>query len=197
MASGLPPLISDASVTLSFSFTWPDASGTTYAQHAYYGYCTVADAQFEFANVKGMPTLTSSVIAQEICYSAQELQEALDYSYEMPYGGSDQNILAKLRELNAKAAAARIVNRYFTGSSPNKSTHGDELQAWVAEQLMAIETGLVRWDTPYGDALPRAALPVPNRRAIFSWSPSATSGTETAEPIFTMGRWRFRRNDVI
>src|SRR5574337_1317307 len=114
----LPPSISDNSVTLTFG-----------AAHVYYGYATIADVSYEFPNTEAFSTLSNSVIAQEISYAAQEMQDQLNYVYLMPYTGSDSGILLTLRDVNAKLATANIIDRYFQGSVPNQSSAAPERRA--------------------------------------------------------------------
>lgn len=194
MTTGLPPEIANVGVTLTFSFT--NNSGTVRSSGYYYGYCTIADVQFEFANLRGFTTLTDSVIAQEICYTSLRMQEVLDRVYVMPYEGSVQVILQKLRELNAKLAASEIIERYYTGSSPNASEHAMRLLTEVTDTLAAIEAGLIRWDDPSGDATSRASLPVGSRDQMMTGNPDPYSGESTATPVFTMDQLRFRGGGI-
>src|SRR5215469_11530632 len=109
-ADASPPVITDGTVTLTFG-----------AAGQYYGYCTIADVGFEFPNAASYSTLTASVKGQEVTYAAMELQQMLAQWYVMPYTGSSFMVTNTLRELNAKLAAARIIDRYFSGSEPNMS----------------------------------------------------------------------------
>jgi hypothetical protein len=181
----LPPKITAAGVTLAFSFVWDSA---TYSTGAYFGYCTIADVEFEFANLGGFTTLTDTNVATEICYAAIELQEALSMAYSMPYQGTHQGILLKLREMNAKLAYARLVNRYFTAgsSSPNHSEAAAEKAGWVNHQVEGIVGGTIRWDAPFGDATGSARLPVFNHASATSIGPDPTSGDSSAEAIFSL-----------
>lgn len=186
--SALPPTISDASVTLTF--------GTA---GQYYGYCTIADVDYEFANLAGFTTMNSSVKAQAITYAGLELQESLDNLYVMPYTGADLGILTTLRLMNAKLAAAKLIERYFTGAagSPNHSEAAMVLRGEVHERVVAIDSGIVRWSTPFGDATARAKLPVYNRATGLTITPNPQSGDTSATPIFTIGRDQYRKDDQI
>ncbi|MGZ3682201.1 MAG: hypothetical protein ACXVDI_26875, partial [Ktedonobacterales bacterium] len=119
--TALPPVIADATVTLSYAGT---QAGIVAGQ--YYGYCTIADVRYELPNIASYPDLTAttgtppinmngnSLIAQEITHAALELQDTLDHFYQMPYTGTNAVILLTLREMNAKLACARIIDRYFS-----------------------------------------------------------------------------------
>lgn len=180
--AGQPPTIADASVTLTF--------GTA---GQYYGYATIADVRFEFANVTAYTTLTSSTVAQEITYAANELQKQLEHFYVMPYTGSDWSILATLRELNAKLASARLVDRYFMGSEPDLSPFALELKAWVDVKVLDIVNGNEHWETPFGDAVAQAMQPVYNLALGATVSPSPNSADPaTAQPTFRMGLNHYR-----
>jgi len=183
--SVLPPKITDATVDLTFDFIW---DGATYSSGSYFGYCSIADVQYEWASLTGFTTLTSSVIAQEICYAAIELQERLGTAYTMPYSGSHQGILTKMREMNAKLAFARVVNRYYTGNSTsaNHSEAAAEKMEWVNHQGEGILSGHIRWDAPFGDATGTARLPVFSKAAASSASPDPASGDSSANPIFSL-----------
>jgi hypothetical protein len=184
----LPPKITDGTVSLSFGFIW---DGVTYPASpsvtgAYFGYCTINDVDYEFANLSGFKSLSSSVVAQEICYGAIELQETLQFIYSMPYSGTNQNILTKLREMNAKLAFARLVDRYYTANSPNHSEAAALKRDWVNHQVGQLIDGVVRWDTPFGDAVGTARLPVFNRAAVSGGKPDPNSGDSSADPIFSL-----------
>lgn len=181
----LPPKITDVDVAMAFSFTW---DGTPYATGAYFGYCSIADVQFEFAALGGFTTLTDTNVATEICYAAIELQEALAMAYAMPYEGTHQGILLKLREMNAKLAYARLVNRYFTAnsSSANHSEAAAEKAGWVNHQVEGIVGGTIRWDAPFGDAQGTARLPVFSHAAAASVNPDPNSGDSSSEPLFNL-----------
>ena len=180
--AGQPPTITDASVTLTFG-----------AAGVYYGYATITDVKFEFANVSAYTTLSNSAVAQEITYAANELQKQLEHFYVMPYTGTDWSILATLRELNAKLAAARIVDRYFMASEPDLSPFAAELRQWVDVKLLDIVNGNEHWETPFGDATPQAMQPAYNLASGATVSPSpASSDPATANPTFRMGRNPYR-----
>lgn len=178
----LPPTITDASVTL----TWGTAG-------VYYGYCTIADVTFEFANASAYSKLTNSTVAQEITYAAQELQEVLATTYQMPYAGSDAGILLTLRNVNAKLAAANIAERYFQATVPNASAMAVELRDWAETMVASIQSGLAQWSAPYGDAVPAGEHPVTPKSALTQGSPSSGQDDAGKEPIFRIGRdTRFR-----
>jgi len=172
----LPPAINDASVTLTFG-----------APHVYYGYCTVADVTFEFANASAYSKLDSSTVAQEITYAAQELQEVLATTYQMPYAGSDAGILLTLRNVNAKLAAANIAERYFQATVPNASAMAVELRDWAETMVASIQSGLAQWTPPYGDAIPAGEHPTTPRSALTLGSPNAGQQDRGAAPIFRIG----------
>jgi hypothetical protein len=178
----LPPTISDASVTLTF--------GTA---GVYYGYATIADVKFEFANASSFSKLDNSTVAQEITYAAQELQEVLATTYQMPYVGSDAGILLTLRNVNAKLAAANIAERYFQATVPNASAMAVELRDWAETMVASIQSGLVQWGAPYGDAVFAGEHPVTPKSALTLGSPNAGQQDRGREPIFRIGRdTRFR-----
>lgn len=179
----LPPVINDASVTLTFG-----------SAGVYYGYCTLDDLAFEFTNTEAYTTLDASAKAQCITQAAQELQDQLNHVYEMPYVGSDEGILLTLRDVNAKLAAANVIDRYFLGSVPNKSEHAAQMRSWAELILHDILHGVIHWETPFGDAVARGQLPLYQQSsgASITPSPSASDGSET--PIFSMGRSAYRRD---
>lgn len=180
--AGQPPTITDASVTLTFGPT-----------HQYYGYATIADVTYEFANYSSYTTLTNSVVAQEITYAANELQKQLEHFYTMPYAGSDWSILNTLRELNAKLAAARLIDRYFTASEPNLSPFGLQLRQWVDVKVLDIVNGNEHWETPFGDAVVAAMEPVYDLAAgITVWPNPNAQDPAVACPTFRMGQNRYR-----
>ncbi len=179
-----PPAISDANVTMTFG-----------PNHTYYGYCAIADVKFELTNVGNMPKAADdSVVAQEITYAAIDLQSMLDRYYEMPYLGSNFNILSTLREMNAKLAAAKLMDRYMA-SVDHAGTVAANYTAHVIGMIHDIGRGITRWDDPFGDAVPRAMLPVYNSADEVSQAPDPVQGEQFA-PIFTIAeRTRFRRGD--
>lgn len=183
MAAALPPVIVDASVTL----TWGAAG-------QYYGYCTIADVEYEFADPDAFMTLTASVRGQEITNAAMEMQETLDYVYRMPYTGANTGILLTLRQMNAKLAFANIMERYFTASAPNASAAALERRMWVSGLLHSLVNGHIRWDDPFGDAVAQGQLPVYQTSSGASITPSPDSGDASAKPIFSIGRSRYRRD---
>lgn len=191
----LPPLITDASVTLSFSFTY---GSTPYASGAYYGYATIADVKYEDPNVTAKPGMTNSVIAQEIAYAAVQLDELIHYVYVMPYAGSDHRILQRLRELNAKLAAANLWDRALQQAEPTLSPAAARLRQYVHEVVGDLVSGAIRWDTPFGDATAQARVPVYDLSTQASITPDPNAADDSANPIFvlTSPGTRFRSNGM-
>ena len=179
----LPPLVTDASVTLSYSFTW---GVTTYATGAYYGYCTIADVKFEDPNIGNRPTWTNSVIAQEIAYAAVELDELIHYAYVMPYGGTDHRILQRLRELNAKLALANLYDRSLIGNEPDSSPVAARLRTFVHQIVADLLSGAIRWDGAFGDATPQSMVPVYDPSTVASITPDPSADDSSSEPIFSI-----------
>ena len=178
----LPPTITDGSVTLTFG-----------AAGVYYGYATIGDVRFEFANAAAFSKLDNSTVAQEITYAAQELQEVISTIYQMPYTGSDPGILLTLRNVNAKLAAANIADRYFAATVPNASQMAVELRDWAETMVASIQSGLVQWGAPYGDAVINGEHPVTPKSALTLGSPAAGQGDGGSTPIFSIGQdMRFR-----
>lgn len=203
--TGLPPAIPDATVNLS-------AAGVNAGVVAgnYYGYCTIADVKYELPNIDSYPDLTAangsgaigmngnSLIAQEITYAAIELQDMIDNFYQMPYGGTNSIILMTLREMNAKLASARIIDRYFSGGEDNVSPSATERRHWAESIAIDIENGRIRWDDPFGDATPRSRLPVYELSQGATVMPDPNSGDPfAAQPFFVMGRTRYRRGAIM
>lgn len=191
----LPPLITDGSVTLSYSFTY---GVTTYATGAYYGYCAIADVKFEDPNIGNRATWTNSVIAQEIAYASVELDELIHYAYVMPYGGSDHRILQRLREMNAKLALANLYDRSLVSNEPDTSPVAARLRTFVHQIVADILSGAIRWDTPFGDATPQSMVPVYDPSVVASITPSPYAGDSSSEPIFSVTDpgTKFRRNGM-
>lgn len=184
MASISPPTVLDASVTLTFG-----------PAGQYYGYCTIADVTYEFTNQASYKNLTNSVVAQEISYAAVELQKMLEHYYVMPYVGADFDILTTLREMNAKLAASRIVDRYFMGSEPDMSPWATERRAYVESLVLDVVNGTMQWAAPFGDATPQAMKPTYNLSTGATVYPNPTASDPNAQtPIFTVGRNVFRRD---
>lgn len=168
----LPPAITLNGVTLTYSWA---------AANTYYGYCTVADVRFEFTNQTQYTTLTDSVIAQEITIAADELQKMLDTVYQMPYTGSDNGIKLTLGEINAKLAAANIMERYFQGAAPNASSWAAERRSYAELRILSVLKGEEQWAAPFGDAVPRSDKAIyPKSAVIVGYPDNATS------PIFTL-----------
>lgn len=191
----LPPLITDGTVTLSFSFTY---GSTLYATGAYYGYCTIADVKYEDPNIGNRPTWTNSVIGQAIAYGAVELDELIHYAYVMPYGGSDHRILERLRELNAKLALANLYDRSLVGSEPESSPVAARLRTFVHQIVADLLSGAIRWDAPFGDATPQARVPVYDPSTVSSITPDPYADDSSADPIFsiTVPGTKFRSNGM-
>ena len=184
-ADASPPVITDASVTLTFG-----------AAGQYYGYCTIADVKFEFPNAGSFSTLTNSVVGQEITYAALELQKMLDHFYVMPYTGTSFNVTTTLREMNAKLATARIIKRYFSGSEPDFSPEAESMRQEVEMLVTDIENCNLRLEDPWGDATPRAMLPVYDLATGATIYPNPSiADTSAATPIFTIARPTFKRDD--
>lgn len=179
----LPPTIVDATVTLTF--------GTA---GRYYGYCTLADVQFEFNNLDAFTTLTANVVGQEITYAAQEMQDQLAHVYAMPYVGVDSGILLTLRDVNAKLATANILDRYFQGSVPNASPAAAERRHWAETILLDVLHGAIHWETPFGDAVQAGQLPVYQTSTGATVTPNAATQDGGDKPIFTIGRSSYRRD---
>lgn len=185
MAGQLPPTILDATVTL----TWGAAG-------QYYGYCTIADVEYEFANPEAFTTLTASVIGQEISNAAQEMQDLLDHVYEMPYAGTSPNILLTLRDVNAKLATANIIDRYFQGSVPNNSSAAAERRSWAELILHDVLSGAIHWEYPFGDATPRGQMAVYQTSTGATVTPNPSMNNFGAKPIFRIGGRDHYRRDV-
>lgn len=192
----LPPLIVDNSVTLTYSFTY---GTTTYASGAYYGYCTIADVKYEDPSVAVKSGMTNNVIAQEIAYAAVQLDEFIHYVYVMPYAGNDHRILQRLRELNAKLAAANLWDRFLNQAEPTAGSPASvRLRQYVHEVVGDIVSGAIRWDAPFGDATPQARTPVYDVSTQVSVTPDPNAGDDSADPIFTLMSpgTRFRSNGM-
>lgn len=191
----LPPQITD---TTNYSnggeiqLTWAPA-GT------YYGYCTVADVQYEFPNATLFSKLTMSAIAQEISYAAEEIQEQLALIYQMPYTGTDGGILLRLRQLNAKLATANLLDRYVQDSDEEGSSSAAAVRSWAELVLKDILDGVIQWAPPFGDAVPMSERPTYplSSGATVAPNPNPTAAQQlndplSANPIFTLGRSRWR-----
>lgn len=175
-----PPTIADAAVTLTFG-----------APNIYYGYCARADVEFEFVNKANLTTLTPSAVAQEITYAAIELHQLLDPYYVMPYAGADFSVLHTLRELNAKLAAIRLMNRYFLALD-GVSAAAAGYETYVQGRLRDLTQGHERWDPPFGDAVPQPNLPIYARSAQVAGQPSAALGEDGAALFDYPDAGRFR-----
>src|SRR5689334_23108696 len=132
--ANLPPSITDAAVCIGFSADGAVSTGV------YYGYCTVADVTYEFPTAAQMVNLTATPpaihpIGREITLAAFELHKLLEHLYVMPYTGTDAGILATLRDLNAKLATARLIERFYQGSEPNLSPEAALRHQWVAGKV--------------------------------------------------------------
>jgi hypothetical protein len=179
-----PPVITDGTVTLTFG-----------PAGQYYGYCTRADVTYEFTNIASYASVTPNAVAQEITYAAIELQKMIEHYYVMPYVGSDFDILTTLREMNAKLAVARLVERFFMGNEPDLSPWAAERRSYVELLVVDIDNGLMRWEYPFGDAVaqPMLATYDLSKGATVYPNPSAAD-TDAQTPIFTIGRADFRKN---
>ena len=186
--TALAPQISDASVTLSFG-----PSGV------YYGYCTLADVNYEFPDKDSFTTLTNSNIGQAITYtSSVELQPALERYYQMPYAGADATFLLVLREINAKLAAADLIDRYFQGAEPDLSVAATRLRQFAELLVVDIQNGKMRFGPPFGDAVPQGEEPMYPLSAGATVLPDPNSSDPfAAQPRFTMGRTKFTRDGVM
>ena len=195
----LPPKITDATVQISFS---PDNVTTT---GAYWGYCTVADVLYEFPQKASMVNLTAAPpathpIGQEITLAAFELHKMIEHFYQVPYTGNDAGIYATLRELNAKLATARLIDRGFSGSEPNLSEEGALRRQWVAGKVADIVNGVEHWEAPFGDAVAQAMVPVYDlsRAATVYPNPSSSpigqqTDPDAQTPMFSMSRTPFKQ----
>jgi hypothetical protein len=178
----LPPTITDASVTLTFG-----------AAGVYYGYCTIADVDYEFPNKASFATLTNSVVAQAITYAGQELQQLIEHFYQMPYVGSDGGILLTLRQMNAWLATANLIDRYFQGNEPDLSPAGKERRSWAELKVEDLVNGSEQWGPPFGDAVPMVMKPVYDLSTGATISPNPGDlNPNNASPIFSIGLTRFR-----
>lgn len=186
--TALAPTITDGSVTLSFG-----------AAGQYYGYCTIADVNYEFPDKDSYTTLTNSAIGQAITYtSSVELQPALERLYQMPYTGTDATFLLILREINAKLATADLIDRYFQGAEPDLSVAATRLRQFAELLVVDIQNGKMRFDPPFGDAVVMGELPTYPLSSGATVLPSPNSSDPfAATPRFTMGRTRFNRDGVM
>jgi hypothetical protein len=186
--AGLPPTIADASVVLTFG-----------SAGQYYGYCAIADVLFEFPSKDAFRSLDNSVVAQEITYAANELQQLLDRTYEMPYVGTNGAILLSLRQINSWLAVANIIDRYFQGSEPDLSPAAAERRSWAELKIVDVNNGIERWGPEVGgDAVPRGMMPVYqlSRAATVTPDPNSLDPNQ-ANPVFSIGLSRFRRGDIM
>lgn len=189
--AGTPPTITDASVKLSFG-----------AAGVYYGYCTLVDVRYEFTNVQSYQTFTANpdgvtAVAEEITYAAVELQKLIERYYVMPYTGTDFNILLQLREMNAKLAAARLVDRYFMGSEPDMSPWAEDRRSFVESLVLDLSNGNLLWYTPFGDATPQGEAPVYLQASGATVYPNPNAVDPAAQaPIFRIGRSPFQPENM-
>ncbi|HLZ20723.1 MAG TPA: hypothetical protein VKQ30_01185 [Ktedonobacterales bacterium] len=198
--AGLPPTITDATVTLTFG-----------AAGQYYGYCTIRDVDYEFANIANYKDLWpqpgagssvmangNSIVAQEITNAGVEMQQMLARIYQMPYTGADGGILHTLRQINAKLATANLIDRYMQANEPDLSPAAAERRSWAELMLTDIVDGVIQWATPFGDAVPLAEKPIYPLAAGATVLPDPTSSDPfAATAVFTMGRTRVRRGGVM
>jgi hypothetical protein len=182
----LPPTITDASVTLTFG-----------AAGQYYGYCTIADVSYEFPDKSSYTTLTNSVIAQAITQAAQEIQDQLARIYQMPYTGTDAGIQNTLRDINAKLATSKLIERYFQGSEPDLSPAAAERASWAALIVTDLKNGVIQWGAPFGDAVPMAEKPIyPMASAATIYPGPNAADPDARAPIFAIGRTRYRTDTM-
>jgi hypothetical protein len=135
------------------------------------------------------------VVAQEITYGAQEIQNVLSRLYTMPYTGSDTGILLTFRLLNARLACAMLIERYFQGSEPDLNPYGQERRDWVEAILLDIVNGMLVLSSPLGDANPLAEKPIypTSAAATITPNPYFSSPLENT-PIFRIDINKFRDN---
>lgn len=192
MTTPLPPTITDASVTLTYAGIQPGVSAGQY-----FGYCTIADVKYYFPNQASFTQLTNSVVGQMVTEAAMELQNLIDPVYQMPYTGTNGPILLTLREWNARLCCSMLIDRYFTGNEPDLSNWSKDYRSYVELLLVDLLTGKVRWDNPFGDATPRAMMPVYNLSTGATIYPNPSAADTSAQaPIFTIGRSKFRSDDL-
>lgn len=183
----LPPSITDNTVTLTFG-----------AAHTYYGYCTIADVGYEFPDQALFTSLTNSAIAQEITYAAGEIQDQLARVYQMPYVGTDGGVLLTLRNVNAKLAAANLIQRYFSTGEPNLSPAGAERRGYAEAILTDVIDGRIQWASPFADAVAMGEKPEYPLSAGATVLPDPNSQDPwAANPVFTMGAMRYRRGSIV
>lgn len=186
MASLSPPVIPDAAVTLTYG-----------PAGQYYGYCTRADVTYEFTNFAAYSTMSASVVAQEISYAAVELQKMLEHYYVMPYVGADFDIQTTLRNMNAKLAAANLMDRFFAGAEPNNAPSAAELRSFVELLVVDIAEGTMQWAYPFGDAVAQAMAPTYDLSTGATVYPNPnTLNPNDANPVFAMGRSQFRPDNI-
>lgn len=192
MTTPLPPTITDATVTLTYAGVQPGVSAGQY-----FGYCTVADVKFYFPNLTAYTTLTSSIVGQMVTEAALELQNLIDPIYQMPYTGANGPILLTLRNLNARLATSMLIERYFTGAEPDLSPWAKEYRDYVELLVADLENGKTRWDTPFGDATPRAMMPVYDIASLATIYPNPSVADVSAQqPIFRISRSPYRTDDM-
>ena len=186
----LPPAITDNAVTLP-----ANPGGFNPPNHTYYGYCVVAQAQQEIPGdlLATMTNTNQTAWAQVVTYAAIEVQNQLARFYVMPYTGTDQGILLALSEMNAKMAAAEAINRYYRGAEPQASAMAAALRGYVEALVTDLEDGRIRWQFPFGDAVPNPEMTVYPLAAGATIQPSPfSSDIWAAAPIFSMGTNRYR-----
>jgi hypothetical protein len=180
----LPPQITDAAVTRKVA-SWAPAVGL------YFGYCQISDVQDLFLNLAEMPSSADdpNIVAKAITSSACELQGHLDTVYVMPYAGTDLRISARLCEINAKWAAARVFE-LIAAQEPAHNQMATEWTQYAHAAMMAVLTGAERWDSPFGDATSRAELPVYTTGQLARWSPQGAVFDDVGQPFFTRDKTR-------
>lgn len=200
-----PPAITDATVTLPASWNAP--------AHTYYGYCTLVDVQFElstfdsFSDLFPAPGTTNAVtgmngnslLALQISYAATlDIDAMLGRYYQMPYAGTDTTVLDTLRIINAKLAAARVLDQYLQTNTENATALAQALRAEGEAYLLDIRDGNIAWGPPFNDAVPMGDKPVYPLSALAQVSPNPGNQDDSAVPIFVIGSAiRFRRDTLM
>lgn len=197
MTTALPPTITDATVTLTYAGVMPGVSAGQY-----FGYCTIADVRYYFPNLSSFASLAvgnsgNSLIAQMVTEAALELQNMIDPIYQMPYSGTNGPILLTLRQLNARLATSMLIDRYFTGSEPDLSPWSKDYRSYVELLVLDLQNGKTRWDTPFGDATPRAMMPVYDLSSLATIYPNpSVADVSSQAPIFKISRSPYRTDDM-
>lgn len=190
--AGLPPTITDATVTLKA--TWATAG-------QYYGYCTVDElTTYEMPNYANYQQLSGnsgrSVVAQAITDAAMlDLESMIGQHYVLPYAGTDLGVKAVLGILNRKLAAANLFDRMLQGVEPAASPTATLLRHDAELIVTDILTGVIDW-SDVTDITARARKPVFDRATGATIIPNPTMDGTGATPVFVIGgRSRFRPDD--